>query len=103
MGKALQGYLADFLDDNPAPELYKTQRQIDRIHEIHHNDVFDVEEPLCYDIYKIKRTITLLDDRKPSVINSPQVQTYYNFLMDNRTADNRVILWNQKREFAEAI
>ena len=43
MGKALQGYLADFLDDNPAPELYKTQRQIDRIHEIHHNDVFDVE------------------------------------------------------------
>ena len=50
----LQGYLADFLDENPAPELYKTQRQIDRIHEIHHNEVFDVEEPLCYDIYNRK-------------------------------------------------
>lgn len=50
----LQGYLADFLDENPAQELYKTQRQIDRIHEIHHNDVFDVEEPLCYDIYNRK-------------------------------------------------
>ena len=50
----LQGYLADFLDDNPAPELYKTQRQIARIHEIHHNEIFDVEEPLCYDIYNRK-------------------------------------------------
>ena len=50
----LQGYLADFLDPNPAPELYKTQRQIARIHEIHHNDVFDVDEPLCYDIYNRK-------------------------------------------------
>ena len=50
----LQGYLADFLDPNPSPELYKTQKQIDRIHEIHHNDVFDVDEPLCYDIYNRK-------------------------------------------------
>ena len=50
----LQGYLADFLDDNPSPELYKTQKQIARIHEIHHNEVFDVEEPLCYDIYNRK-------------------------------------------------
>ena len=47
----LKGYLADFLDKNPTPDLYKTQKQIDRIHEIHHNDVFDVQEPLCYDIY----------------------------------------------------
>ena len=50
----LQGYLADFLDANPAPELYKTQKQIARIHEIHHNEVFDVDEPLCYDIYNRK-------------------------------------------------
>ena len=50
----LQGYLADFLDPHPSPELYKTQKQIDRIHEIHHNDVFDVNEPLCYDIYNRK-------------------------------------------------
>ena len=50
----LYGYLKDFLDANPAPELYKSQKQIARIHEIHHNDKFDVEEPLCYDIYNRK-------------------------------------------------
>lgn len=50
----LRGYLRDFLDEHPAQELYKTQKQIARIHEIHHNDVFDVEEPLCYDIYNRK-------------------------------------------------
>ena len=50
----LQGYLSDFLDHDPAPELYKTQEQIARIHEIHHNDIFNVEEPLCYDIYNRK-------------------------------------------------
>lgn len=50
----LKGYLADFLDKNPSPELYKTQKQIARIHEIHHNGIFDVEEPLCYDIYNRK-------------------------------------------------
>ena len=52
--KSLQGYLADFLDENPTPDLYKTQAQIARIHEIHNNDIFDVEEPLCYDIYNRK-------------------------------------------------
>ena len=50
----LQGYLKDFLDKNPSPDLYKTQQQIARIHEIHHNEPFDVEEPLCYDIYNRK-------------------------------------------------
>lgn len=50
----LQGVFADFLDPNPTPDLYKSQTQIARIHEIHHNDVFDVEVPLCYDIYNRK-------------------------------------------------
>jgi DNA (cytosine-5)-methyltransferase 1 len=50
----LQGYLADFLDKNPTPDLYKSQKQIARIHEIHHNEKFDVKEPLCYDIYNRK-------------------------------------------------
>lgn len=50
----LQGYLVDFLDKNPSPELYRTQKQIDRIHEIHNNEKFDVSEPLCYDIYNRK-------------------------------------------------
>lgn len=52
--KRLKGYLADFLDKNPALDLYKSQKQIARIHEIHHNDIFDVDEPLCYDIYNRK-------------------------------------------------
>lgn len=50
----LQGVFADFLDQNPTQDLYKTQAQISRIHEIHHNDVFDVDVPLCYDIYNRK-------------------------------------------------
>ena len=52
--KPLKGFLADFLDKNPTPDLYKSQKQIARIHEIHHNDIFDVAEPLCYDIYNRK-------------------------------------------------
>lgn len=52
----LQGYLADFLDPNPTADLYKTQKQIDRIHEIHnHPDgLFNVDHPICYDIYNRK-------------------------------------------------
>lgn len=62
----LQGYLADFLDPNPTPDLYKSQKQIARIHEIHHNDIFDVDEPLCYDIYNRKiRTDRLCMTRTP--------------------------------------
>lgn len=50
----LKGYLKDFLDKAPSADLYKSQKQIARIHEIHHNDIFDVSEPLCYDIYNRK-------------------------------------------------
>ena len=52
----LQGILADFLDPAPTEDLYKTQTQIDRIHEIHHHTegVFDVDHPMCYDIYNRK-------------------------------------------------
>ena len=52
----LQGILADFLDPNPTPELYKTQAQIDRIHEIHNHPegLFNVDHPMCYDIYNRK-------------------------------------------------
>ena len=53
--------------------------------------------------FNVKRTVTLLDDRKPSVINSPQVQTYYNFLMDKRTEDNLVVLWSRRNELANVI
>lgn len=50
----LKKRFSDFLDKNPSPDLYKTQKQITRIHEIHGNDVFDVKEPLCYDVYNRK-------------------------------------------------
>lgn len=53
--------------------------------------------------FNIKRTITLLDDRKPSVINSPQVQTYFNYLMENQTDGNRVVLWSHRDELADAV
>ena len=46
--------ISDFLDQNPDPELYRTQKQIDRIKELHNIKIFDVEEPLCYDYYNRK-------------------------------------------------
>ncbi len=52
----LQGILADFLDPHPTEDLYKTQAQVDRIHQIHHHPegIFDVDHPMCYDIYNRK-------------------------------------------------
>lgn len=52
----LQGLLPDFLDPNPTPDLYKTRQQINRIHEIHHHQpgLFNVDHPICYDIYNRK-------------------------------------------------
>lgn len=44
----------DFLDPIPDPELYRSQKQIDRIKELHKIDIFDVTEPLCYDYYNRK-------------------------------------------------
>lgn len=44
----------DFLDLNPSQELYRTQAQINRIHQIRNAPVFDVKEPLCYDYYNKK-------------------------------------------------
>lgn len=46
--------IKDFLDTNPDSELYRTQKQIDRIKELHNIELFDVEEPLCYDYYNRK-------------------------------------------------
>ena len=46
--------IKDFLDKKPSEDLYRTQAQIDRIHEIRNAPIFDVEEPLCYDYYKRK-------------------------------------------------
>lgn len=46
--------LKDFLDKKPDEELYRSQKQIDRIKELHNIELFDVQEPLCYDYYNRK-------------------------------------------------
>ena len=46
--------LKDFLDTKPDEELYRSEAQIDRLHVVHNVDKFDVEEPLCFDIYNKK-------------------------------------------------
>ena len=46
--------LKDFLDANPEEDLYRSQKQIDRIKELHHIELFDVKTPLCYDYYNRK-------------------------------------------------
>lgn len=46
--------LKDFLDTNPDEELYRSEAQIERLHVVHDVEKFDVEEPLCFDIYNKK-------------------------------------------------
>lgn len=50
----LMGILADYLDAHPAEELYRSQEQINRLHEVHNVEIFDVAEPTCFDIYNKK-------------------------------------------------
>ncbi len=52
--KKLYRKLKDMLDEHPDESLYRSPQQMAHIHEIHHNDVFDVPEPLCYDYYNRK-------------------------------------------------
>lgn len=56
-----------------------------------------------HDRYRIQKTITLLDDSKKSVLESSQVQTYYNYLLNRKTEDNLVVLWSKPQELIEAI
>lgn len=46
--------LKDFLDTHPDEELYRSEAQIERLHVVHNVEIFDVEEPLCFDIYNKK-------------------------------------------------
>ena len=46
--------LKDFLDKEPEADLYRTEKQILRIKELHNISLFDVDEPLCYDYYNRK-------------------------------------------------
>ncbi len=45
--------LKDFLDKDVDPHLYRTEKQVEHLKKIHHND-FIVDEPLCFDIYNKK-------------------------------------------------
>ena len=66
------------------------------------NTQFQMIKPL-HEKYSVKKTVTLLDDQKKSIIESPQVQTIYNYLLDNQTPDNPVILWSQKNDLINVI
>lgn len=52
--------LKDFLDKKPSEDLYRTQKQIDRIKQLHNIDLFNVSEPLCYDYYNRKLRLDAL-------------------------------------------
>jgi DNA (cytosine-5)-methyltransferase 1 len=51
--KELKGKFKDFLDENPESNLYLNEKQIERLIEKHGVD-FNIEEPLCLDIYNKK-------------------------------------------------
>lgn len=49
--KTLRLRLRDMLDKRPDESLYRSPQQMAHIHDIHNNEPFDVQEPLCYDYY----------------------------------------------------
>lgn len=53
--------------------------------------------------YKVRKTVTVLDDSKSSVISSPQVQSIYVYLKDNQMENENVFLWSQKERLAEMV
>lgn len=54
--KELEHYIDYYLDETPDEELYRSQKQIEHIKEIHEKpyDYFHVKERLCYDYYNKK-------------------------------------------------
>ena len=46
--------MADFLDYNPERKLYLSDAQIEHLKEKHHIASFDVNSPLCFDVYNKK-------------------------------------------------
>ncbi|QOJ28707.1 MAG: DNA (cytosine-5-)-methyltransferase [Ignavibacteriales bacterium] len=50
----LKHRLKDFLDKRVEIDLYRSEAQIARIKHLHDIDLFDVNEPLCYDYYNRK-------------------------------------------------
>jgi len=62
----LRVFFMDMLDKNPDPELFRNERQIDRLKEKHGLD-FIVSEPLCADLYNK----TIREDRVCITITEP--------------------------------
>lgn len=88
-GLRLLNFVSGTSSNYYANSLCRSNMNFEMIHSLH-------------DRYRIRRTVTLLDDTKRSVIESPQVQTYYNYLLDKRTDENKVVLWSQHQELIEA-
>ena len=51
--EVLKKRIKDFVDKDIDPNLYKNERQVKRLIELHNVD-FNVEEPLCFDVYNRK-------------------------------------------------
>lgn len=75
----LQHRFGDFLDKEPLESLYLSEEQIAHLKKKHNIESFNVEEPLCFDVYnkKIKRdamciTITQPEHNSLRVIEVPR-------------------------------
>lgn len=55
------------------------------------------------DALGIKRTVTLLDDRKQSLLEAPAVKPYYDYLRESRDTANIVVMWSQQQELLDAV
>lgn len=50
---------------------------------------------------RIKRTITLLDDRKVEVLNAPLIKPYVDYLRDDKS--NEIVFWSNHQQLREIV
>jgi hypothetical protein len=55
------------------------------------------------DALRIKKTVTLLDDRKHSLLEAPAVKPYYDYLRESRDMDNEVVMWSHQQQLLDAV
>ena len=63
---------------------------------------FEMVRPLQEQLH-INKTITLIDDSQPNVMQSPQVITYLRHTYELERADNRVVKWTGASQIRELI
>lgn len=63
---------------------------------------FEMIKPLRNQLH-INKTITLIDDSQPSVMQSPQVIMYMRHMYELEKADNRVVPWTSVSQLRESI